>query len=337
MPRRLALAWGLAALVVSAGSIRAEQPAGDKEQAAALASEAEELGRDKRYDAALQRYKEAARLDPDTAAYLCNIGMAYYALANYPRAHLYLSRCHRAHGSWPDNVLEVFRYVESVLQQQDYTPVTIQGTPVGAEVEVSFYRDEGPSAAPITVYLPFARYEVSVRAEGHVPTTLEINAVNRNPQAHSFSLAPVSVAAGGAEDAGPATGAGEDTAPGGANWGGEVSGGPRDDGGASVVPWIVIGSGAAAAAVGGGFFMSALSIHSDLEEPLPDERDRPELEQRMQDRQNVARVLAGVGAVTVGVGVFLLVRDRRERRSSSVTVSGGPTGDGGMVFLGWSH
>ena len=337
MPRRLALAWGLAALVVSAGSVRAEQPTDDKERAAALAAEAEELGRDKRYDAALQRYKEAARLDPSAAAYLCNIGMAYYALANYPRAHLYLSRCHRAHGSWPDNVLEVFRYVESVLQQQDYTPVTIQGTPVGAEVEVSFYRDEGSSAAPITVYLPFARYEVQVRAEGHVPTTLEINAVNRNPQAHSFSLAPVSVAAGNAVEADPTAGGGEDTAPGGGTWAGDVSAGPRDGGGPSLVPWIVIGSGAAAAVVGGGFFLSALSIHSDLEEPLPDEGDRPALEERMQDRQNVARILAGVGAVTVGVGVFLLVRDKRERRTSGVTVSGGPTGEGGMVFLGWSH
>ena len=105
VPRREALALGLATLALSAVPARA-QPAsgGDKEQAAKLAAEAESFGKKQQFADALKNYKEAAKLDPGTAAYQCNIGMAYYALGDEARSHLYFGRCYKANGGWPANV-----------------------------------------------------------------------------------------------------------------------------------------------------------------------------------------------------------------------------------------
>ncbi|HEY8141438.1 MAG TPA: tetratricopeptide repeat protein, partial [Kofleriaceae bacterium] len=256
VPRREALALGLATLALSANLARA-QPAsgGDKEQAAKLAAEAESFGKKQQFADALKNYKEAAKLDPATAAYQCNIGMAYYALGDEARAHLYFGRCNRANGGWPANVEDVFNYVIGVLGKEDFTPLRIQGTPANAEVLINLYGEEGPLAAPLTVYVPFSNYQIQVRADGYETKTIQVEANNRTEKTVSYDLKE---AVGGAvtEPTGPRTGGAVTTE-------GDVDK-QVDSGGRKKWPLVLAGGGVVAAIGGFVAFRAAKNKQEEL-------------------------------------------------------------------------
>jgi hypothetical protein len=335
----------MAALALTVGVARAEQPAGgtNKEQAARLAAEAEAHGKKQQFADALRKYKEAAKLDPSTPAYQCNIGMAYYALGDEARAHLYFGRCYQANHAWPsENVENVFNYVVGVLGKQDYTPLKISGTPENAEVHITLYAEEGPLVAPVTVYLPFSNYEIEIRADGHESKTIPVEASNRNEKSIIYSLSPAPAHPGGDDSGGPGAGGGNLVGS-----GGEVDK-QVDTGGRKKWPLVLAGGGALAA-VGGYFAFRAAEHKQDLlcdltiekgncEAPLRSEagieEQADDYKGAMRTREILAYSLWGVGAAAIGAGLVLyFTQSDGDQSSSSVSVGAAPAPGGGMVTL----
>ena len=328
------LASGLALVLVGGGgAARAQQPA-PKDQASELAAQGDQLVKDKRYDAAVEKFKEAARLDPDSPAYVCNIGMAYYALVQYARAHLHLSRCHRANGAWPAGVEDVFKYVDKTLAQQDYTPVTLRGTPQSAAVEVSYYAGEGASIAPVMLYLPVGmRHEVTVHADGYEPATLSVDTADRAAQVKVYALTPLRRDQGGGngEDGRVIGGSGVtgtgDTA-------GDLVATPSP--GVSPAAKVAIGVGAGLVVLGGVAYGMALYYHGKADGAVdPVHEDNVS---KMNAAQYTAFGLAAAGGVALGVGIYLWVSDSKSGADEDkLSVSAAPTHEGGMVFLSWKN
>ncbi len=341
VPRREAVAAGLATLALNFGVARAQQPAasgGSKEQAARLAAEAESLGKKQQFADALNKYKEAARLDPATAAYQCNIGMAYYALGDEARAHLYFGRCYKQNGGWPANVEDVFNYVVGVLGKEEFTPLKISGTPPGAEIVVSVYADEGPLVAPVTVYVPFSNYEIQVRHDGYKPRSIPIEANARDEKVVSYDL----------EQADPADNPDPGTGTAGGNLvgsGGDVDQQVDTGGGRKKWPLLLAGGGVAAAV--GGFFVwrsakdkqdQLFKLTDDQGHVLPEKVDEAsKLEDQMRTREAIYWSLFGVGAAAIAGGLVLYFMQPDHEGSGSVSVSAAPVAGGGMVSFSLSR
>lgn len=85
----------------------------------------------------------------------------------------------------------------------------------------------------------------------------------------------------------------------------------------SIVPWVVVGVGAAALVVGGITGVLALSKESDLLERCP-ERDCPELQSEADGGRRLARTTDALligGAIVTGAGIVWAVLDRRRARA----------------------
>lgn len=339
------MALGLATLALTARPVLAQQPAagdgsGNKEQAARLASEAEGLGKKQQFADALNKYKEAAKLDPATAAYQCNIGMAYYALGDEARAHLYFGRCKRANGVWPANVEDVFNYVVGVLGKEDFTPLTISGMPANAEVLINLYAEEGPLVAPVTVYVPFSNYQIQVRAEGHETKLIPVEANNRTEKSVAYDLKEA--ASSGNDGAVPAGN-------GGGNLVGEGDVKQEVDTGGGRKKWpLVLAGGGVVAGIGGYIaFRAARSKQDELcSETITgvqgscspnvlagQQATADKLESEMRTREIVAYSLWGIGAAAIGAGLVLYFTQPENDGSSSVALSAAPTSGGGMVVF----
>ncbi len=340
VPRREGVALGLATLVLAFGIARAEQPAAPnrKEDAAKMAAEAEALGKKQQFADALSKYKEAARLDPATAAYQCNIGMAYYALGDEARAHLYFGRCYKQNGGWPANVEDVFNYVVGVMSKEDFTPLKISGTPSNAEVTITLYKDEGPLVAPVTVYVPFSNYEIVVRADGYAEKRIPIEANARSEKAVSFALEPsddAGAGTSGTEPAGPGTGGNNLVGS-----GGEVD--QQVDTGGSRKKWPLVLAGGGVVAVVGGFFArrAAVSKQDELYDiaaenggriPSDRESEADGIKSDMRLREVLSWSLYGVGAAAIGAGIYFYFTLPKDDASGSMAVSAAPIDGGGMV------
>jgi hypothetical protein len=339
---------GLATWALAAGVARAQQqtPAADKEHAAKLAADAETAGKKQQFADALSKYKEAAKLDPGNAAYQCNIGMAYYALGDEARAHIYFGRCFKANGGWPANVEDVFNYVVGVLGKEDFTPLEISGTPASAEVLINLYAEEGPLATPVTVYVPYSNYQIQVRAVGHETKTIPVEAKNRSLKKVTYELTPSSGASSG--DPGPET-----SGPAGAGGnlvgsGGDVEQQVDTGGGRRMWPLAVAGGGVVAGVGGFLFRRAAKDKQADLCQltTMPGNCDFPlqagketqaeDLKSAMRTREILSWSFYGVGVAAVGAGLFLYFT-QSEDSGSSVAVSAAPASDGGMVFFSFTH
>jgi hypothetical protein len=328
------LASGLAlVLVLGGGAARAQQPA-PKDQASELAAQGDQLVKDKRYDAAVEKFKEAARLDPDSPAYVCNIGMAYYALVQYARAHLHLSRCHRANGAWPAGVEDVFKYVDKTLAQQDYTPVTLRGTPQSAQVEVSYYAGEGASIAPVMLYLPVGmRHEVTVHADGYEPATLSVDTADRAAQVKVYALTALRGDQGGGATGEDGRVIGGSGVSGASSGGGDIVATPER--GVNPAAKVAVGVGAGLLVLGGVAYGMALHYHGKADGAVdPVHSDNVS---KMNAAQYTAAGLAAAGAVALGVGIYLWVSDSKGADEDKLSVSAAPTSEGGMVFLNWTN
>ena len=337
------MALGLATLALTADFARAQQPGPDKEQAAKLAAEAESFGKKQQFADALRNYKRAAELDPGTAAYKCNIGMAYYALGDEARAHLHFGRCHKQNGGWPANVEDVVNYVIGVLAKEDFTPLRIQGNPPDAEVLINLYAEEGPLVAPVTVYVPYSNYQVEVRAEGYATKSIPVEANSRSEKTVSYTLEQAPDGEGDSQPAGPGAGGGNLVGP-----EGEVD--KQVDGSGGRKKWpLVLAAGGAVAGVGGFLARQAaknkqdelcdLTVNGSCSSPVEpgNQEEADDLKSAMRAREVVSWSLFGVGAAAIGAGLFLYFTQPEDGGSSSVAVSASPTSDGGMVFFSLTH
>ena len=346
------MALGLATLALSADLARAQQPAAsgaDKEQAAKLAADAESFGRKQQFADALRNYKRAAELDPDTAAYKCNIGMAYYALGDEARAHLHFGRCHQQNGGWPKDVEDVFNYVIGVLGKEDFTPLRIQGAPANAEVLINLYAEEGPLAAPVTVYVPYSNYQIEVRADGFESKQIPVEANSRSEKEVTYTLER---AAGG--DTGGGLAGKDDGAS-------KPLGSPDVDqnvdtgGGRKKWPLLLAGGGLVAGGIGIYAFTRAKYHQGELcdntiDRPETEENEagtcagfyvgtkpRAEVQEDMRRNEAFTYSLWGIGGAAIAAGLYLYFTQPEDSGSSSVAVSASPTSDGGMVFFSLTH
>jgi hypothetical protein len=336
----------MATLALAAELAHAQQPAAggsSKEQAARLAAEAESYGKKQQFADALRNYKRAAELDPATAAYQCNIGMAYYALGDEARAHLYFGRCYKANRGWPANVEDVFNYVVGVLGKEEFTPLKIQGTPANAEVHITLYAEEGPVVAPATVYVPHSNYQIEVRAEGYESAVIPVEANTRAEKTVTYRLERAASSGDTtSEPAGPSAATPVSS-------GGEV--GTRVDSGGGRKMWpLALAGGGVVAGVGGYFArQSAKDKQTALCELTIDEgncdaslkpgvrEEADDLRRQMRVREILSWSLYGVGAAAIGAGLYLYFTQPEEGASSSMAISASPTSDGGMVFFSLTH
>lgn len=326
------LASGLAMVLVGGGAAHAQQPS-PKDQAAELAAQGDQLVKDKRFDAAVEKFKEAAKLDPDSPAYVCNMGMAYYALVQYARAHLHLSRCNRANGTWPPGVEDVFKYVDKTLAQGDYAPVTLRGTPQGAQVEVSYYAGDGASIAPVQLYLPVGmRHEVTVHADGYESATLSVDTADRAAQTKVYALTPLPRTGGGD---GSEDGGGRVIGAGGGESGGDIVAGPSTPP-AGRSPWakVAIGAGAGLLVLGGVAYGAALHFRGKADGETGTTYNNNV--DKMNTAQYTAFGLAAAGGIAIAIGTYLWFSGPDDSEEK-LSVSAAPSSDGGMVFLHWTH
>jgi hypothetical protein len=316
----------LVALLLLGGPAASAGPAdaADRQRAAALAAEAEQHATSGEMREALFKFKRAARLDPTSSAYLCNIGLAYYSLSDMPRAHLALSRCHTMAGSWPAGVEDVFNFIVADLAKRDYAPVTLRGEPRDAQISLKAFEDEGDLHAPLKVYLPAGSYAYQASAPGYASKYGEIQVHDRKPVEDTFRLEPALVS----EDAQPA---------------GIAVGGGELDSTVTARParsrrrtwgWVSIGGGAALGVAAGGFYLAARKTHGEFTDGDSGER-RTELEDRMNFRQYTAAGLAVGGALAVGAGVYLLMSDDGGEERPMLTVA--PSDGGGLLTLSWER
>jgi tetratricopeptide (TPR) repeat protein len=334
----------MAAWSTIAGTAVAQQPSdADRQEAARLAREGEQHGNKNELREALFKFKQAARLDPTTPAYLCNVGLAYYGVNDFPRAHLNLSRCYQATGTWPAGVREVFAFIEGELSRRDYAQVTITGVPEDAVIALKAYEDEGELRAPLKVYLPAGNYIYEASATGYKIHYGEIRVVDRTPLQDQYRLQPAEATGGGRT-----TGGGGGQVGGGVDLGGDpVIDEPRGGSSKKTLGYVALGGGAALGIGGTIAIMSAKGKLDDFIE-LNDARmayrqdgtlteEGKALESAITTRQAIAWSLWGVGAAAAGVGIFLLVTGDDGAGDERPLVSAAPTEGGGMVWMTWQR
>ena len=291
----------------------AQSAAGAKKRAEELFVEATRLAGEKRWDEAIDRFREADRVLP-YASNDCNIATVYSLMKRPAQAQLYLGRCVERHGGViPDaeraQVEATRREVDAMLTDGEFARVEIVAEPALSEVRVSSFAAEDVFTAGRTIWLPFGSHELVVSAPGHVSEARPIVIADRATRREVFRLA--------AERA-PAPVVLERKV--------SVEGQGRGP-----VPYILVGAGAAAVATGVLFTVLAF-----------DARDEATAAGRMADRDayddavdRMKRYNAGfgaayaVGAASLGVGVYLLLRPKRAREGLSVEAA--PAG----VTVGW--
>ena len=335
-----ALPWGLAALVVCAAAARAEAPAPDKDLAAQRAREGEELGNAKDFVGALKKFREAVDLDPDMPAYACNVGMANYALNHYPRAHLWLTRCRNANGGsfGSSGVEQVFHFIENDLRTHDYTPISIRTSPPGARVQVSYYDSEGSSRAPITMYVAFGRYQITIESDGYKTIHDQLVATGHSTIAKRYAMEreePTTSSSGVGAGAGaaPLPGAGD---PGGAVDLRPDDGGPRSDTGTHhrAIDWWLMGAGGVLLVGAGVTEGIALHFYLSGQGKQNDPNYRADYYNKNITWQERTIALGAAGAVVGLVGAYLWYRDGHR---APVTVAAAPTHQGAAVLFTWTH
>lgn len=329
------------ALALGPALVASAEPGPARQRAAAVASQAEKDAADGKMREALGKFKHAARLDPGTPAYVCNIGLAYYSLSDMRRAHLALSRCRISGGVWPAGVKEVFDYVEAELERRDHAAVSLASSPPEASIVVEGLEDEGELSAPIKIYLPPGDHGFRATADGYQPYRGTIRVIGRGAITQPFVMSPVAASApavaaterGGSADPSPVVAASDDGGRGGRDtriWG-----------------WTSVGVGGALMVGGGVSFLMALSTRDEIVDRnrtrgpdniydvdgSPTEKGE-QLESQMERREAIAWALGGLGLAAAGAGVFLLVTaDDGERPR----VGAAPVDGGGLVVFSWER
>lgn len=273
-----------------------------------------------RYREAVERFKEADQLAPSPLLSF-NIAKVYERMADNRSALAwyrdYLRRLPNADNR--ASVLERVTALEKALQATGVQQLTVLSTPRGATVAIdNVSRGVTPWTGelipgPHTLALSLSGYRDSV-AEVELPAEyaidIDTDLVANEPEAPPAPVkaAPVVNPAGlmGSESSPPSV---------------EVSWMP------SWWTWTLFGGAAAGFVAAGGFELA----RSDMEQQARDEEVQTALEEkfrRMEDRQTLARVFVGVGAVALVAGGISLYLDwdQAEAAANDVAVGCDATG-----------
>jgi hypothetical protein len=319
MMRWVVAAVGVAACcwIPSVAVVWAEPRADAKKRAEELFVEATKLAGEKRWEEAIEKFRESDRVLP-YASNDCNIATVYSLMGRPAQAQLYLGRCVERHGgvipsAERGQVDATRREVDAMLTDGDFARVEIEADPAVSQVRVSSFAPEDVFTAGRTIWLPLGSHELVVSSPGYVAIARRITIADKATRREVFRLgaemgqAPVLLerrvpVAEPAARRGP-------------------------------LPHVLVGAGAAAAAVGVLFTVLAFDARDDAAAAArgEDRAGYDDAVDRMK-RYNVGFGAAyAVGAVSLGVGVYLFLRPRASGPAEGLSVGAAPS----AVTVGW--
>ena len=135
----------------------------DKKQAALeVAREAYKLAIARRFEPAIEKYREAFRIFPDPL-HLCNAGVAYTHLERWAHAELFFQRCEDAgQASLPAAMDAQRRLALARLRNGGFAQVTLSGAPAGAVVMLPDFVAGERLTLPRTLWLPAGAHALHV-------------------------------------------------------------------------------------------------------------------------------------------------------------------------------
>lgn len=152
--------------------------AADPEEARERAAQADTAAAAGDNDRALALYKQALALH-DAPRYRCNVGIAYYKVKDWPRAHLFLAMClaHTAEleAAAVSQMGRAYAFAERQLAAGAYGQVAVH-TSVPAVVTVSAFADDESFPSPRTIWLPHGEHSIVARAGGYHEATADVTA-----------------------------------------------------------------------------------------------------------------------------------------------------------------
>lgn len=295
-------------------ALSATAHADPRAEADRLLAEGKALGEAGRAADAIQKFREAERLLP-RAVHRCNIGLAYVKLGKLPLALLYLERCRAGARSFPPWLAQRQGEVASQLAAT-HAPVEIRITPSEASISVSALDAGEPLRSGERVFLPQGEWRVAAQHDGYLPGETIVRVKNLAGQQVELVLEPH-----------PAARVEQSAAP-------EVrslqhSAARPASTARRIAPWFALGAGVVSAGAGVLFHLRSLEARRDAVAL----HAGSEFDDRKADYRRNGWLAAGaytMGAVGVGLGVYLLLRGR-DYNDAAVEVS--LHGSGAMVSL----
>jgi hypothetical protein len=171
-PGRLAIAFVIGAMIAAACASAHADPAGDRRAVA------DQLANDGRFAEAAAAYLDAYAVD-QSAALVCNAGVAYFKANQLPRAQLYLAECSALGGALGEPFMSAVRAnlteIEAALKAGEFTPVDVHVVPNTALVAGEDFAPHG-AVTPRTIWMAYGDHVLTVTADGYVDRTVPITA-----------------------------------------------------------------------------------------------------------------------------------------------------------------
>lgn len=304
-------------LALAQTSTAASAPADPRSDAKALYEQGAEAYRGGRYARAVELFLAADALSP-SAALSYNVARAYDRLGKVEKAlRYYRDYVRRAPPSVQVNEAQAaITALEQRLKQRGIQQVTVRSEP-NAELDIDGL---ALGSTPWTGELPPGSHRLTLAREGFVPTSRSFDlsaerALDVDVRLERSSAGALVPASGSAENP-------------------VAAGGPRkphepaqdsSSGGFGPWPWVTVAAGGATLAAAGVFELARKNAEDDAKH-ADDQLAYAEALDIMHHRQTAARVLFGVGAGLVAVGVTLVLVDfgnQRDERRVAVTCSPG--------------
>ena len=249
------------------------------------------------YQGALVMFKRALALQ-QRSDIQCNVGSAYYKLAQWAEAHLYLGQCLSRTADLNDAefvrvMSEVYASTERRLRAGEYGAVEFDITPKHAFVRVSTLPGDVSFQGSRTVWLPSGDHQVEITAPGHADARGRVvvaKGVVAKPA--RFQLArlvqktpPEMLAASRVQPPSSRTGA-----------------------------VVAMAAGGVALTTGVVFFLLARDTAQRAEPLTASDPQRDELRSQFRFRRVLAYSALGLGTVGIAIGGYLFVRSRSTKR-----------------------
>ena len=185
---RIWLVINVTAIALFCG-VAAAQSTGDR-----WAADARTHVKAKRYQKAIDGYKRALAASPKNS-YRCNIGVVYYKLLDWPRAHLFLAPClANVSGLTPTFVAKArkaYTYAERELKKGAYGLVVVTVTPPQAKVTLSFLAADEAFVGSRAVWAPVGKHTIGASLKGFKATSRKVVVTKMSPATVTMHLASV--------------------------------------------------------------------------------------------------------------------------------------------------